>query len=152
MHKNQLVSDKELISLYSELKSCKKVAKIAWKTKNASAVHKRLKDLNVNTSIKGRTIKTFLISDQEMANMYLSGKTLREIAEVAESSKGLMSVRKRLQSLGVNTAYDGSKYSLKLSKAFKKYELDETVFDIIDTEEKAYWLGFLMADGYNHES
>lgn len=25
---------------------------------------------------------------------------------------------------------------------------DETVFDVIDTEEKAYWLGFWYADGY----
>lgn len=24
---------------------------------------------------------------------------------------------------------------------------DETVFDSIDTEEKAYWLGFIYADG-----
>lgn len=29
----------------------------------------------------------------------------------------------------------------------KKYSVNESFFDIIDTEEKAYWLGFIMADG-----
>lgn len=28
-----------------------------------------------------------------------------------------------------------------------RYELNENVFDTIDTEEKAYWLGFIIADG-----
>lgn len=30
----------------------------------------------------------------------------------------------------------------------KKYSADENFFENIDTEEKAYWLGFLYADGY----
>ena len=30
----------------------------------------------------------------------------------------------------------------------RKYFLDENYFEIIDTEDKAYWLGFLYADGY----
>lgn len=30
----------------------------------------------------------------------------------------------------------------------KKYYYDENFFELIDTEEKAYWLGFLYADGY----
>lgn len=34
----------------------------------------------------------------------------------------------------------------------KKYDINETFFDNIDTEEKAYILGLLYADGYNHEN
>ena len=30
----------------------------------------------------------------------------------------------------------------------KKYNVDENYFSIIDNEYKAYWLGFLYADGY----
>lgn len=29
----------------------------------------------------------------------------------------------------------------------KKYNLDESIFENIDSEEKAYWLGFILADG-----
>lgn len=34
---------------------------------------------------------------------------------------------------------------------FRKYEIDQYFFDNIDTEEKAYFLGFLCADGCNHK-
>ena len=33
-------------------------------------------------------------------------------------------------------------------KGNRKYFVDEEYFSIIDTEDKAYWLGFLYADGY----
>lgn len=32
--------------------------------------------------------------------------------------------------------------------SIRKYFFDENLFEIIDTNEKAYWLGFLMADGW----
>lgn len=33
----------------------------------------------------------------------------------------------------------------------KKYHYDEHIFDVIDTAEKAYWIGFITADGYINE-
>lgn len=33
----------------------------------------------------------------------------------------------------------------------RKTKVQDSYFDNIDTEHKAYWLGFLMADGYNNE-
>ncbi len=30
----------------------------------------------------------------------------------------------------------------------RKYSVNDDYFSIIDTEEKAYWLGFIFADGY----
>ncbi|PIR02037.1 MAG: hypothetical protein COV62_02435, partial [Candidatus Nealsonbacteria bacterium CG11_big_fil_rev_8_21_14_0_20_35_11] len=35
---------------------------------------------------------------------------------------------------------------LKLSRVHRKYNLDETFFEKTDSEEKAYWLGFLAGD------
>lgn len=36
------------------------------------------------------------------------------------------------------------------SELQRKYKIDETFFDVVNTEEKAYFLGFLYADGYNN--
>lgn len=40
------------------------------------------------------------------------------------------------------------KYGYVISRKDGKLEVDSNFFDNIDTEEKAYWLGFLTADGY----
>lgn len=39
----------------------------------------------------------------------------------------------------------------KMSIAKRKYSINENYFDNIDSEGKAYFLGFLYADGYNNE-
>ena len=55
-------------------------------------------------------------------------------------------VRQRLQALGVKIR--SASESIKLSTSGKSYStLNIDFFKNIDTEEKAYWLGFLMADG-----
>ena len=40
------------------------------------------------------------------------------------------------------------KLGLNLPNFHNELKFDNTVFDTIDTEEKAYWLGFMYADGY----
>lgn len=100
-------------------------------------------------------LKIFKISDEEIKRLYLSGKSLRDIAKIAQDTKGLTPLKKRLNKMGIDTSYSEKRkemYGGKLSKAFKKYQLDETVFDIIDSDEKAYWLGWYMTDGYNNEN
>lgn len=96
--------------------------------------------------------KIFKISDERIKEMYLSGSSLSDIAKIAQDTRGYMALRRKLNLLGVDTSRNMKRYSLKFSKSFRKYNLDEDVFDAIDSEEKAYWFGFLCADGYNHKS
>ena len=39
---------------------------------------------------------------------------------------------------------------IDLRATTKKYSSDDDIFEIIDTAEKAYWLGFIAADGCNY--
>lgn len=39
--------------------------------------------------------------------------------------------------------------NIEVKKIFRKYLIRNDYFEVIDSEDKAYWLGFLMADGYN---
>jgi hypothetical protein len=56
-----------------------------------------------------------------------------------------------ISSVAVNALLRRHGYKAKpQSELQRKYNIDETFFDVIDTEEKAYFLGFLYADGYNN--
>lgn len=51
-----------------------------------------------------------------------------------------------------NRAYEkrGGGRFCSSSCALRKMSVNESFFNVIDTEEKAYWLGFLFADGYQN--
>lgn len=145
------LNEDELIRDYKELKSIRKVALLH--NCSTTTIKNRLIALGIDLSInRTNTPKQFFISDEEIKNRYLNGESLHDIAKDAQTTKNLMALRRRLNLMGVNTDVSQKKYSLKIHKSCKKYKLNEHIFDVIDTEEKAYWLGFLMADGYNHES
>lgn len=49
-----------------------------------------------------------------------------------------MTIKDNLRRWGANMRRRGARRTL---------DLDETFFDVVDSEEKAYWLGFILADG-----
>lgn len=50
----------------------------------------------------------------------------------------------RRQDIAMALMYEG----YDIINKWNKVKFDEHIFDVIDTEEKAYWLGFIYADGY----
>ena len=77
-----------------------------------------------------------LVSKEELELMYEETPNLRLLSEKFSVSQQTMSrVMKH--------------YGIEIKKPIgnKKHHFDETFFSVIDTEEKAYWLGFIMADG-----
>jgi len=80
------------------------------------------------------------MTDQDLIAEYQSGIGSTKLAKklgVAQST-----VSRRLKKLGVTPRkFQGS------VGTNAKYSLSSSIFHTIDTEKKAYWLGFLFADG-----
>lgn len=68
-----------------------------------------------------------------LVNDYLTGSTISEVCKKYDLH--IMVVRPRLKDIKI---YRNEQ---------PRYQADFDFFETIDTEEKAYWLGFLMADG-----
>jgi intein-encoded DNA endonuclease-like protein len=76
-----------------------------------------------------------MISYEEAKAAYLSGESLSSI----KSRTGFN--RRKLAKLL-------KRENIEIVLNNQQFTYNETFFDVIDTEEKAYWLGFLFADGY----
>lgn len=75
----------------------------------------------------------------EIINMYIEKHyTCNKIAQELDCS--LCGVYDALKRWGIKTR--------NLSQSHRKKKYDEMFFNTIDSEEKAYWLGFIYADGY----
>ena len=84
-----------------------------------------------------------------LVKLYEEGKSLRELESIAHSDR--KTIRTYLLSKGVKvntTIVDPTIIPFEdLCKSKSELKSNGSVFNIIDTEEKAYWLGFLFADG-----
>jgi intein-encoded DNA endonuclease-like protein len=77
------------------------------------------------------------LNDKEIINFYVSGNNCREISEKCNFSESF-----------INTVLKRNNIALRSLEEIKTvYQQDDSFFDIINTEEKAYFLGFLYADG-----
>lgn len=70
---------------------------------------------------------------QSILPLYKEGKSLREIQKITGLSRKKVSFLLK-------------KHEHEVTQS--KYKYNEDCFSVVDTEEKAYWLGFMYADGY----
>lgn len=73
-----------------------------------------------------------------IVDMYLSGISALQISKTLNMK--YYRVHKIIKDSGIVFRKNGDN--------FKKYLVNHDFFEIIDTEEKAYWLGFIAADGH----
>ena len=126
--------------------------------------------LNSNKSFQ-QVCNTFNISREEMINLlYNEGYYYVKDAKTIVKSAIIKykEASEKFIKLGVsNTTFskiakefglNGQRFKIYLLKhypnikIYKDFYCNDNIFDIINTEEKAYWLGFIFADGYINSS
>lgn len=75
--------------------------------------------------------------DEKIKYLYAEGKSTREIGKIMNTSG--VTVSKHLQKMGIKIR--------DLHKSRQIYSFNENYFKTINNEHKAYWLGFIAADG-----
>ena len=82
-------------------------------------------------------MKLTLQQEKEIINLYLNGSSQRELAKMFDTDKGVIKRKLLKNNIKLRT----------LSEANMIYNVNDHIFDNIDSHEKAYWIGFLAADG-----
>lgn len=140
-HLIRLQKNKEkIINLYLSGMS---IAQISKKLHHGTAgIRKTL--FAANIQIRQGINSSFFLSNEELekcVNLYNEGQSLKSICK--ERHHDLTTLSKLFKERNI-TIRDNSYY--------KSCEVNETYFDKIDSEEKAYFLGLLFADGYTNEN
>lgn len=124
-------NDKVIIDLYKSGLSAKK---IELKTGvSASQVRRILKRNNIN----GRSNKTDLKLEQIIIENYINGESSEIIANKFDINGSTVCRILKRNGVKIRPATENK----------RKYKIVEDFFENIDTEEKAYFLGFVFADG-----
>lgn len=98
-------------------------------------ISKTLKKMNIR---KPQNYKRNIEYDETILKLYNQKNSIEKISTILNISTNIV------WNCLVEHDYKVNHYS--------KYTLNKDAFKIIDTEEKAYWLGFLYADGYVNDA
>jgi intein/homing endonuclease len=128
-------NDEEFIAKYTELKSSRKMAEV-YKCDKSSVLN-HAKEIEFNPNSINREYKLSMDDKANIVNAYYT-KSSQELADEYNVTRGM--ITKLWYDAGLN------------GKEVRTYKIDhQDFFSVIDTEEKAYWLGFIMADGCIHD-
>lgn len=126
--------NKLIINMYMDGNKTKNIAKF-FKVGEPRIIEELI-NANIKFRKRGELITRFFTNKEieKIIEMYSNGFWIRDIEkELKTDGRKIVNV---LRENGFNI--DGS----------RKYTCDFNFFEEIDTEEKAYWLGFLFADGW----
>lgn len=123
------IEKEEIVNLYKTGISASKIAK-SYNT-SVDTVSKWVKRAGIEVVNKQNIIK---VSDYFAIKDYKNGMSLTQISK--KYGIGRRNLSKRLQERGI-----------EIVNRQNERGTNHNIFEIIDSEEKAYWLGFLYADG-----
>ena len=121
---------KQIIDKYNQDISCTKIAKEF--NVSTATISKLLKDNGVNV-INKQNLITF--SPKNIISDYNSGISVIKLIKKYHTSYDT-----------IKKIFDENNITIVNKQNRTKF--NESIFDNIDSEEKAYWLGFIYADGY----
>lgn len=129
---------KEVIKLYQDGLYIYEVAQKVGISKNTVSRILQMNGIEIT-----RFIRKSQFSDEEiyyMYDLYKSGMTQKEISKIYQ-----------VDETEIYFLFKKFNFSMRdQSHAKRNYKINENYFDVIDTQNKAYILGFLYADGCNH--
>ena len=125
-------NDQKIIDLYKSGLSIRKISK------KTSVSFSQIRRILIRNNIIARSNKIDNDTEKDIIEKYQNGISSEKIAEeYGFNSSTVCRVLKR------------NNVEIKGAKHFnRKYEINENYLEIIDTEDKAYFLGFMYADGH----